>query len=100
MDAASGGGIDAAITIFACEGDDYCGLMANGQAVHQGAAACGYALALGARFVVAGDPTGRVYQCEDRGYGPYWWVDIWLPTAAEGYAWLAQVGSQGRIVLR
>jgi len=74
--------------------------MANGEYVHPGAAACGSAFALGRRFTVVGDPTGRVYRCEDRGLGPALWVDIWFPTVEEGWAWIAQVGSQGRIVLR
>ena len=95
-----GGEIDVAITIFACAGDGYCGLMANGQVVHEGAAACGGGMALGQRFTIRDDPTGRVYKCEDRGLGPWLWVDIWFPTAEEGYAWLAQVGSYGKVRLR
>ena len=88
--------LDVQVTFYACEGDgtgSYCGAMANGAIVHEGAAACGYAFELGQRFRILGDPTGREYQCEDRGLGPYAWVDIWFPTAEEGWPWLAQTGT-------
>ena len=97
---AVGGKVDVAITIFACEGDGYCGAMANGRVVHEGAAACGYSFELGQRFHVLGDPTGREYICSDRGLGPYHWVDIWFQTAEEGYAWLSQTGDYGTVILR
>jgi hypothetical protein len=95
--------VDVHITFYACDGDStgrYCGTMANGRRVHEGAAACGYAFDLGQGFRIVGDPTGREYVCEDRGRGGAYWVDIWFQAAEEGYAWLAQVGSYGRIVLR
>lgn len=67
--------------------------MADGEDVHEGAAACGYAWELGTRFTLEGDPTGRTYVCEDRGLGPWLWVDLFFWDEADGYAWLAVVGS-------
>ncbi len=98
-DGPGGQTVDVLITFFACEGDGYCGTMANGQPVHEGAAACGQAFPLGTRFRLVGDPTGRDYLCEDRGFGPYYWIDVWFPTATEGYAWQAIVGSYGTVRL-
>lgn len=92
-DGAGGQTVDVWITFFACEGDGYCGTMANGEVVHLGAAACGYAFKLGQRFYLA----GQTYVCADRGLGPYWWVDIWFQTAEEGFAWLSRVGSYGTV---
>ena len=89
--------LDAYVSFYACQGDQtgaYCGRMANGRIVHPGAAACGYAFELGRRFRIMGDPTGRTYLCEDRGLGPYVWVEPWFQTAAEGWAWLKKVGTQ------
>jgi hypothetical protein len=98
-DGAGGQAVDVWITFFACQGDGYCGTMANGQVVHEGAAACGGGMALGQRFTIRNDPTGRVYECTDRGLGSWWWVDIWFPAAADGYAWVAQVGNYGTVRL-
>ena len=79
------------MTFYDCP--PFCGTMASGATVYEGAAACGYAWELGTRFTLEGDPTGRVYVCEDRGGGPWLWVDIWFADAATGYAWQAVIGS-------
>lgn len=94
------GAVDVWITIFACVGDGYCGTMANGVRVHSGAAACGWAFDLGRHFSIVGDPAGTIYECEDRGLGGAYWVDIWFWSAEEGFAWLAQVGDYGTVILR
>ena len=90
-------GIPVAVTFYACEGDGYCGTMSNGETVHPGAAACGYAFDLGMRFTLAGDPTERTYTCKDRGLGPYHWVDIFFASTNEGFAWQALVDTSGQI---
>jgi hypothetical protein len=51
--------------------------MANGEQAHAGAAACGYAWELGTVLRLS---TGEVVACEDRGGGPYYWVDVWQGT--------------------
>ncbi len=67
--------------------------MAGGATVYEGAAACGYAWELGTRFTLEGDPTMRIYVCEDRGLGPWLWVDIFFWSEADGYAWISEVGT-------
>jgi len=74
-----------------CPGDP----MANGQPLEAGDVACGYALDTGQRFVF----NSTEYTCEDRGGGPYQWVDFWMPDHATGQAWQASVGQVGEIVL-
>ncbi len=74
-----------------CVGDT----MANGQPLHAGAAACGYALALGQEFTF----NGVDYVCEDRGLGPWAWVDFWKTVYDTGAAWQAEVGMSGTIEL-
>lgn len=92
-----------ALTHYGCVGDgtgSYCGVMASGQTVHDGAAACGYAWELGQRFVILGDPSGRTYTCLDRGLGPWLWVDVWhYNAAAEGAAWRANFGQHVMVEL-
>ena len=67
--------------------------MASGAQVYEGASAGGYAWPLGTRFTLEGDPTLRIYICEDRGLGPWLWVDIFFQDEAGGYAWQASVGT-------
>ncbi len=74
-----------------CPGDT----MSNGQPLHEGDVACGYALETGQRFTF----NGAEYVCEDRGGGPYYWVDFWKPTYEIGQAWQAKVGMTGTIEL-
>lgn len=66
--------------------------MASGQVVYEGAVACGYSWALGTRIEIEGDPTGRVYVCEDRGLGPYYWLDVFFWEYADGRAWRNAIG--------
>ena len=76
--------VDVAITFYICP--PFCGRMASGRVVYDGAAACGYAFELGQRFTLA----GKQYTCEDRGMGPAYWVDIWWAGSLEGgYEWRA-----------
>lgn len=74
-----------------CPGDT----MANGQPLHTGAVACGYAFDTGQRFLLRGEE----YVCEDRGAGPYYWVDFWKPDDFTGKEWQARVGTVGTIEL-
>lgn len=66
--------------------------MSSGKTVYEGAAACGYAYALGERVSIVGDPTGRVYVCEDRGRLATTQVDVFWYREEDGRAWTTQVG--------
>ncbi|KKK63943.1 hypothetical protein LCGC14_2989190 [marine sediment metagenome] len=87
--------MDVALTFYTCPpfcpGDP----MANTLPLHEGAVACGYALVMGQRFQFE----GVEYICEDRGLGPYQWLDFWHPTDTLGRAWQARVGMTGTITL-
>ena len=91
------GSIDVWVTFYTCP--PYCGAMANGERVYDGAAACGYGFALGQRFSIENDPTLRIYVCADRGAGPEYWVDIFWADAAAGWEWQQAVGSDGAVRL-
>lgn len=80
------------VSFYACIGSGFCGLMANGQQVFDGAAACSYGMPFGTRFFINDDPARRVYTCLDRGAIVAPWVDIWFYDPADGWAWQAQVG--------
>ena len=90
-------GIPVALTFYGCP--PFCGVMTNGEVVHHGAAACGYAFELGMHFTIDDNPTGRTYTCKDRGGGPYYWVDIFFADPASGWAWQEIVGTTGTIHL-
>lgn len=85
------------ITFYDCAHQGFCGKMANGRGVYEGAAACSYDLPLGTRFYIHGDPTARVYRCDDRGLLPNTWVDIFWYAPADGWDWQAVVGRYGTI---
>ncbi len=87
--------MNVALTFYTCP--PFCpgDTMANGQPLGVGDVACGYALSTGQRFVF----NGAEYMCEDRGGGPYYWVDFWQPTYEIGMAWQAEVGTIGEIIL-
>ncbi len=87
------------ITFYDCAGQGFCGAMANGRKVYEGAAACSYNLPIGTRFIIVGDPTGRIYSCEDRGLLASTWVDVFFYDPSDGYRWQAQVGRRGVIEL-
>ncbi len=99
----------AAITYYYCtRGDDlrgigdgggFCGGMASGNTVYPGAASCSRTH-FGQRFTIAGDPTGRVYTCEDTGGGVGGnHRDIWFADSDEGYQWRQQVGPWAEITI-
>lgn len=88
---------DVNITFYSCLGEGFCGEMYNGQRVYQGAAACSFDLPIGTRFVIHGDPTRRVYRCDDRGLLTATWVDIYWYDPTDGWFWQSQVGRWGTI---
>ena len=59
------------------------GLMANGERVHLGAAACSYGFPMGTRLQFR---DGWTVECTDRGYlgRDTGWVDVWAPNLAWG----------------
>lgn len=74
------------------DGGGFCGVMRDGTNVYPGAAACSYSY-LGQRFRIEGDPTGRIYTCNDTGSGIHGQHrDIWFMSSGEGWAWQAVVG--------
>jgi hypothetical protein len=87
------------ITFYDCAQQGFCGLMANGRRVYEGAAACSYNLTLGTRFYIEDDPTRRVYRCEDRGLLSNTWVDIFWYHSSDGWRWQEAVGRYGAIVI-
>lgn len=99
MNAPSGIGagavMTARITIYGCQGPGggFCNHMASGGAPFEGAAACSSNLPFGTRLTIAGDPTGRVYECLDRGALPATWVDVYFYNTSEGAAWQSSLGT-------
>jgi hypothetical protein len=91
------GKMTATLTFYDCLVQKFCGAMANGQKVYEGAAACSYNLPFGTMFTITGDPTGRVYVCKDRGLLPNTHVDIFWNDPADGWRWQRAVGSRGTI---
>jgi hypothetical protein len=91
------GKMTATLTFYDCMVQRFCGKMANGQVVYEGAAACSYNMAFGTMFTIHGDPTGRVYVCKDRGLLPNTHVDIFWNDPADGWRWQRAVGSRGTI---
>ena len=67
--------------------------MASGITVFEGAAACSNDMPFGTKFTIDADPTGRTYECLDRGILPAPWVDVFFYDTADGFAWAAQRGS-------
>jgi hypothetical protein len=84
----------ARITIYGCTGPGggFCNNMASGIGVFEGAAACSNDLPFGTRVRIVGDPTGRVYECLDRGALPATWVDVYFHNTSEGMAWQSMLG--------
>jgi len=75
----------------------FCGGMANGQQVFEGAAACS-PRSLGQRFRVLGDPTERVYTCLDVGStASDSHREVWFPNSDAGWTWRQTVGTTARI---
>lgn len=84
---------NATITFYSCTGEGFCGNMANGQPVHEGAAACSDNLPLGTALRVLSDPSGRVLVCMDRGLLSPTWIDVFFYSAADGWAWQSVTGT-------
>lgn len=99
----------ATITFYYCssgtrngsvgDGGGFCGYMANGQRVHEGAASCAAAY-MGQRFLIAGDPLSRVYTCEDTGGAVTTsHRDIWFADSDTGGDWWRAVGLTAEILV-
>jgi hypothetical protein len=86
--------LSARITIYGCTGPGggFCGGMASGVRVFEGAAACSSDLPFGTRFRIHGDATGRVYECLDRGHLNSTWVDVFFNNTSEGIRWAGNLG--------
>jgi len=96
----SGTRLPSTVTFYACVGNGFCGNMANGEQAYAGAAACSTNLPFGTRFIIANDPSGRVFTCLDRGALSSTWVDIWFYDAADGWAWQSMVGTSSDIIIK
>lgn len=83
------------VTVYGCygPGGGFCGRMSSGINVFEGAAACSYNLPTGTRFTISGDPSGRTYECLDRGRLPATWVDIYFHSTQQGMAWQSNLGT-------
>ncbi|MEX0749499.1 MAG: hypothetical protein WD359_01710 [Dehalococcoidia bacterium] len=86
--------LNARITIYGCvgPGGGFCGGMAGGGRVFEGAAACSSDLPFGTKVKIHGDPTGRVYECLDRGALHATWVDVYFYNTSDGIAWQSALG--------
>jgi hypothetical protein len=84
----------ARITVYGCSGPGggFCGGMASGVRVFEGAAACSHDLPFGTKLKIAGDPTGRVYECLDRGALSNTWVDVFFNNTSDGIRWASLLG--------
>ena len=82
------------ITIYGCvgPGGGFCNGMASGIQVFEGAAACSSDLPFGTKVRIHGDPTGRVYECLDRGALASTWVDVFFYDTSAGIAWQSLLG--------
>jgi hypothetical protein len=91
---AAGTVLSARITIYGCTGPGggFCGNMASGVRVFEGAAACSRDLPMGTKLRIVGDPTGRVYECLDRGALKTTWVDVFFNNTSEGIRWQSLLG--------
>jgi hypothetical protein len=86
--------LTARITVYGCvgPGGGFCGGMAGGGRVFEGAAACSYDLPFGTKIKIHGDPTGRVYECLDRGHLAATWVDVFFHNTSDGIRWQSLLG--------
>lgn len=86
--------LPARITVYGCTGPGggFCGNMASGVRVFEGAAACSYDLPFGTKIRIIGDPTGRIYECLDRGALKTTWVDVFFNDTSAGIAWAGLLG--------
>jgi hypothetical protein len=99
LNAASGLGagsvLRARVTIYGCSGPGggFCSHMSAGGVPFEGAAACSSNLPFGTRLTIDGDPTGRTYECLDRGALAATWIDVYFESTAEGIAWQSTLGA-------
>ncbi|MBI2724425.1 MAG: hypothetical protein HYX50_05110 [Chloroflexi bacterium] len=91
---APGTTVSARVTIYGCTGPGggFCNAMSSGGAPFEGAAACSGNLPTGTRLTIAGDPTGRVYECLDRGSLSPTWIDVFFYDTNDGMAWQSSLG--------
>jgi len=82
--------INVYLTYYTCP--PFCGTMANGQVVYEGAIACGGYFYLDQRVRIKNDPTLRTYVCADTGRGGYYWIDVFFADYAAGKAFVRAVG--------
>ncbi len=79
------------------DGGNFCEVMRDGRVVYPGAAACDFAY-IGQRFRIQGDPSQRVYTCNDTGSAVHGLHrDIWFHTSDDGWRWQLGVGPQAVI---
>jgi hypothetical protein len=92
---AVGSVLRARITIYGCQGPGggFCNHMSAGGVPFEGAAACSSNLPFGTRLTIDGDPTGRTYECLDRGALAATWVDVYFENTADGIAWQSSLGA-------
>ncbi len=86
--------LPARITVYGCTGPGggFCGNMASGVRVFEGAAACSPDLPFGTKIRIIGDPTGRTYECLDRGALKTTWVDVFFNDTSAGIRWAGLLG--------
>ena len=92
---AAGTVLRARITIYGCNGPGggFCNHMSSGGVPFEGAAACSSNLPFGTRLTIDGDPSGRTYECLDRGALAPTWVDVYFENTSDGIAWQSTLGS-------
>jgi hypothetical protein len=85
----------ARITIYGCQGPGggFCHTMSCGGAPFAGAVACSDNLPFGTKLRIIGDPTGRTYECLDRGRLSPTWIDVYFENTADGMAWQSSLGT-------
>ncbi len=99
--------VEAAITYFYCnqgtisagigDGGGWCEYMANGEIVHEGAAACSRDN-FGQRFRIIGDPNGLIYTCKDTGNAVHGQQrDVWFDNSDDGFNWIREVGTMALV---
>jgi hypothetical protein len=92
---APGTTLRARITIYGCSGPGggYCNHMSSGGWPFEGAAACSSNLPFGTKLTIDGDPTGRTYECLDRGNLSATWIDVFFQNTSDGMAWQSSLGA-------
>jgi hypothetical protein len=92
---APGTTLRARITIYGCygPGGGFCHHMSAGGTPFPGAVACSDNLPFGTKLRITGDPTGRTYECLDRGRLTPTWIDVYFDDTTEGMAWQSSLGT-------